>query len=129
VKKNYSFLKKAFKKVKIKKSIFFTHFTFFPFSQEQNFMFIKNKPLFSTYFFARAKKRALHPALVRKQSFLVTLKKCVKSYFVFNEQIVIIKKLLTLSLPIKRVNVDVKTTKELASGRQLTGSKDHFGAF
>jgi hypothetical protein len=51
-------------------------------------MFIKRKPLFSTYFFsakkARFLTRALHPANVRKLPFLVIQK---KSYFVFNEQV------------------------------------------
>jgi hypothetical protein len=83
-------------------TLFFTHFTlchaFSP--KNKTSCSLKTNHFFPLLFFARAKKAyfitlaphpTLHPALVRKRSFLVIGKKCVnKIYFVFNEQIVII---------------------------------------
>jgi hypothetical protein len=76
------FVKNARKKVKcVKKSLFFTHF-FFTHFREKTKLLVRKKQntFFPLIFFARAKNGR----------FLVTRKKCVKkSYFVFNEQIVI----------------------------------------
>jgi hypothetical protein len=68
-----------FRKMREKKS-FFHAFYFFSliFGKKQNFMFVKNKTLFSTYFFARAKNGRFltrAPTPLEKRPFLVTRKK------------------------------------------------------
>jgi hypothetical protein len=86
------FLTNARKKGKIQKKSFFHAFYFFSriFPTKQNFVFIKNKPLFSTYFFARAKKTRFITRASRTREKTVIFKKMrEKIYFVFEEQIVI----------------------------------------
>jgi hypothetical protein len=85
--------KNALKKVKMReRKSDFHPFYFFSliFVKKENFMFVKNKPLFSTYFFARAKNGRFltraptpPPALLRKWQFLVNRKKMRENVTLF----------------------------------------------